>query len=202
MSEWFFNSIKAEDQIKGRKDRWIRDPPDVIPLTVADPDFHVAPEIKSAIIEAVESEDFRHKMTETSLEEKCALKISEVNGIPAQAGDIQLTNGVIPGLGISQRIACKPGDEVILNDPMYYPFAMMSMAHQTTPVKWILEYEDAYRFDIEKLKQVITPKTKLIYVCNPHNPTGRVMTREELRGVADIAVDHNSWSYRMSYGRT
>lgn len=73
----------------------MKDPHDVIPLTVADPDFHVAPDIKRAIIEAVKREDFGYKFLETSLEEKYAHKITEVNKIPAKTEDIHLTNGVI-----------------------------------------------------------------------------------------------------------
>jgi len=51
--------------------------------------------------------------------------------------------------------------------------------------------DEGYRFDEERLKNAVTSRTKLIFVCNPHNPTGRVMTREELESIADIAVDHN-----------
>jgi bifunctional pyridoxal-dependent enzyme with beta-cystathionase and maltose regulon repressor activities len=173
-----------------RSDRWRRDPPDVIPLTVADPDFHVAPEIKSAIISAVANDEFGYSFSDRSLHEKCASKIAEKNGIPATAEDVLPTNGVISGMWIAARYACKEGDEVIVNDPMYYPFTMMAELNKTKPVKWGLDYEEGYRFDTEKLKEIVTPKTKLIYVCNPHNPTGRVMTKEELKGVADIAVDN------------
>lgn len=191
MSDWFFNSATVKEMAKTRKDSWLNDPPDVIPLTVADPDFHVAPEIKKAIIRAVEDEDFSYKIRETLLEEKCAQKINEVNGIPAKTEDIHLTNGTILGIWLAARHACRPGDEIIVTDPMYYPFIMMTQVFQTTSVKWGLDYDDGYRFDVEKLKEIVTPKTRLIYVCNPHNPTGRVMTREELTGIADVAVDHD-----------
>ncbi len=191
MSDWFFNSATLEERAKAHSDRWLREEGDVIPLTVADPDFHVAPEIKRAIINAVLNDDFGYTMADKSLEEKCAKKISEVNGIQAKADDIHLTNGVLPGVSIAVRHACKEGDEVIVNDPMYYPFTLLSELHNTKPVKWDLHYEEGYRFDTERLKEIVTPKTKLIYVCNPHNPTGRVMTKEELKGVADVAVDNN-----------
>jgi len=191
MTEWFFNSATIQEMTENpRSDRWRRDPPDVIPLTVADPDFHVAPEIKSAIISAVANDEFGYSFSDRSLHEKCASKIAEKNGIPATAEDVLPTNGVISGMWIAARYACKEGDEVIVNDPMYYPFTMMAELNKTKPVKWGLDYEEGYRFDTEKLKEIVTPKTKLIYVCNPHNPTGRVMTKEELKGVADIAVDN------------
>jgi len=190
MTDWFFNSATAEERAQNsRADRWRRDPPDVIPLTVADPDFHIAPEIKTAIINAVANEEFNYTYTDTSLAEKCAEKISKVNGIQATHEDLFITNGVVSGMAVALKHECKEGDEVIINDPMYFPFAMMAEIHKTKPVPWNLMYDEDYRFDIERLKELITPKTKLINVCNPHNPTGRVMTREELKGIADLAVD-------------
>ena len=106
MSDWFFNSATLEERAKAHSDRWLREEGDVIPLTVADPDVHVAPEIKRAIINAVLDDDFGYTMADTSLEEKCAEKISRVNGIPAKAEDIHITNGVLPGVSIAVRHAC------------------------------------------------------------------------------------------------
>jgi bifunctional pyridoxal-dependent enzyme with beta-cystathionase and maltose regulon repressor activities len=98
MSDWYFNSATLEKMAKTRKDSYLKDPPDVIQLTVADPDFRVAPEIKKAIIQAVENEDFSYKFAETSMEEKCAQKLAEANKIPALKEDIHITNGTIPGI--------------------------------------------------------------------------------------------------------
>jgi aminotransferase/cystathionine beta-lyase len=192
VSDWFFNSATAKEMAeKSKSDRWKRDPPDIIPLTVADPDFHIAPEIKTAIINAVANEELNYTYTDTSLAEKCAAKITKINGISATAEDLHNTNGVVSGMSMAVKYACKEGDEVIVNDPMYFPFRMMTEIHNAKPVIWNLDYEDNYRFDIEQLKKLITSKTKLINVCNPHNPTGRVMTKEELKGIADLAVDHD-----------
>jgi aspartate/methionine/tyrosine aminotransferase len=94
-------------------------------------------------------------------------------------------------MNIAVKYSSKEGDEVILNDPMYFPFLMMAEANKAKPVFWNLVYGEDYRFDIERLKDLITPKTRLINVCNPHNPTGRVMTKKELKGIADIAVDND-----------
>ncbi|MBM3292855.1 pyridoxal phosphate-dependent aminotransferase, partial [Candidatus Bathyarchaeota archaeon] len=84
---------------------------------------------------------------------------------------------------------CKQGDEVIVNDPMYGTFRSVANGVQAKVVYWPLEYDENYRFNTEKLKDLMTDKTKLISVCNPHNPTGRVMTADELKAIADIAVD-------------
>lgn len=73
---------------------------------------------------------------------------------------------------------------------MYSPFSRSLETARAKPIQWELDDEEGYTFDDEALKNLITPKTKLICVCNPHNPTGRVMTKEELRAIADVAVDH------------
>jgi len=72
---------------------------------------------------------------------------------------------------------------------MYTPFKNGIDATGAKAVYWELLEDDGYRFDEEKLKKLVTKKTRLIGVCNPHNPTGRVMTKQELKAIADIAVD-------------
>jgi bifunctional pyridoxal-dependent enzyme with beta-cystathionase and maltose regulon repressor activities len=98
---------------------------------------------------------------------------------------------VIAGMWLGIQIShAKPGDEIILNDPMYQHFYQQTRDANLKPVYWKLDDEQGYRFDEEELKKIVTPRSKLIFVCNPHNPTGRVMTKQELKALADCAVDH------------
>jgi aspartate/methionine/tyrosine aminotransferase len=124
-----------------------------------------------------------------------AAKISRYNGFEVPAEQVMLTQGIIPGMWLAAEHACRPGDEVIVTDPMYYPFFTEVERTRTRPVHWKLKLEEGYRFDIERLKRIVSPKTRLIYVCNPHNPCGRVMTREELKGIADVAVDEGIYVF-------
>lgn len=187
--EEFFNSATIEGMVAAPGIKWHRDPPDVIPLWLADPDFPVAPEIKRALLNAVQDEDLFYG-SDLKAREAMAAKIARRNGLEATADDIMITQGVIPGMWLAIRYACKPGDEVVVTDPMYYPFVRATEVTTTRPVYWPLEVEEGYRFDIERLKELVTERPKLIFVCNPHNPCGRVMTEEELKGLADVAVDH------------
>ena len=77
MSDWFWNSATLVKMSKTKADRWNKDPSDVIPLTTADPDFHIAPEIKNAIIKAVLDENLNYTMLDKTLEEKIANKITK-----------------------------------------------------------------------------------------------------------------------------
>jgi aminotransferase/cystathionine beta-lyase len=89
------------------------------------------------------------------------------------------------------RHATKTGDEVIITNPMYDPFEHLTKnIFNVKPVHWNLDMEDGYSFKADDLNELVTTKTKLIFVCNPHNPCGRVMTKEELKGIGDIAVDN------------
>jgi bifunctional pyridoxal-dependent enzyme with beta-cystathionase and maltose regulon repressor activities len=185
----FFNSATVEGMLEAPGSKWHRDPPDVIPLWLADMDFPVAMEIKKALINAVQDEDLFYN-TDDAARAAMAEKITRRNGIEATADDLFITQGVNPAMWLAVRHACGAGDEVVVTNPMYFPFYVATEVTDTKPVEWDLDMDEGYRFDIERLKELVTPRTKLIFVCNPHNPTGRVMTEEELKGIADVAVDH------------
>lgn len=183
-----FDKPTIESRLAARGAKWHSDSEDIIPLWLADPDYPLCPELKQALRDAVE-EEFTVYYWDKEVPEAMAAKIKRYNNLEVPADQIMLTQGVIPGMWLAAKHACNPGDEVIVTDPMYYPFFMEVDRTQTRPVYWKLKLEEGYKFDIERLKKLVSPKTKLIYVCNPHNPTGRVMTKEELKGIADIAVD-------------
>jgi len=189
-----FDKPTIESRLAARGVKWHRDPEDVIPLWLADPDYPLCPEIKEALRGAVE-EEFTVYSSSTSVLELMAAKISRYNGFEVPAEQVMLTQGIIPGMWLAAEHACRPGDEVIVTDPMYYPFFTEVERTRTRPVHWKLKREEGYRFDIERLKRLVSPKTRLIYVCNPHNPCGRVMTREELKGIADVAVDEGIYVF-------
>ena len=184
-----FNSATIEGMLEAPGKKWHTHPPDVIPLWIADPDFPVAMEIKKALLNAVHDEDLFYKFDEPTME-VMAEKITRVNGLEASEEDVLITQGVIPAMWLAVRHACEKGDEVIVTDPMYFHFYTSQEVTGTKPVRWNLDMEEGYKFDVERLKELVTPKTRLIFVCNPHNPAGRVMTEEELKGIADVAVDN------------
>ncbi len=184
-----FNSPTVEGMLAAPGIKWHRDPPDVVPLWLADPDFPTAPGLKKAILNAVHDEDFLYS-TDVPTREAMAEKVRRRNGVEVTKENVMVTQGVIPGMWLAVRQACEEGDEVVVTDPMYFPFFTAVDVTKTEPLYWKLKMEEGYSFDIERLKELITPKTKLLFVCNPHNPCGRVMTREELGGIADVCVDH------------
>lgn len=170
--------------------KWRRYDRDVIPLWIADHDFPPPVEVKQAIVEALNVGDTGYT-DDSEVVQLMSEKVAKVNGMAAAPNDIYVTQGVLPMMWVACKASCKPGDEVVVTDPMYYPFFEAARAAEVRMSYVRLEQDEGYRFDEERLKGAITSRTKLIFVCNPHNPTGRVMTRDELRCVADIAVDHD-----------
>jgi bifunctional pyridoxal-dependent enzyme with beta-cystathionase and maltose regulon repressor activities len=168
--------------------KWRKYDPDVIPLWIADHDFSPPVEVKEAIRDALDAGDVGYADSSEVLQ-LMAEKVTSVNKISAEPLDVYVTQGVLPVLWLACKFACKPGDAVVVTDPMYYPFFETARATEVKMNYVRLDAEDGYKFDEERLKEAITDRTKLIFVCNPHNPTGRVMAKEELKSIADIAVE-------------
>ena len=189
-NEGVLNSATIEGMLAAPGEKWHRDSPDVIGMWLEDPDFPTAPFIKKALINAVQDEDLLYNF-DINAREAMTERVNRKNGFKLTKDDIYITQGVIPAMWLAiQSSGALPGDEIVVNDPMYFPFFTAVETCHVKPAYWKLHEEEGYKFDIENLKKVVNKKTKLIFVCNPHNPTGRVMTKEELKGIADIAVDN------------
>jgi bifunctional pyridoxal-dependent enzyme with beta-cystathionase and maltose regulon repressor activities len=182
--------IDLEDISKRRGRKWTKYDQNVIPMWIADSDFHIAPKIKDAIINAVHEEDIGYG-DDSEVRKMMSEKIEKRNGFIADAENIYITQGVLPSMWLACRYACDPGDEVVVTDPMYYPFFEAIEATGAKPVYWGLNENEKYWFNVDRLNEIISEKTRLIFLCNPHNPTGRAMTKSELSGLADLVVDHD-----------
>lgn len=185
------NKITLENmrQKRGRS-KWNRYDPDVIPLMLSDPDFPVPKEVGEAAIQAINDEcwnyDWFPETTEAMVE-----TTKTKYGVEATADDILVVQGVAPSIKLAAMYACKPSDEVIVQSIMY-PHFLNDITYVGAKTIYLeLKEEENWRFDIDRMNELVNHRTRLIYLCNPHNPTGRVMTRKELEGIADIAVDNN-----------
>ncbi len=189
-NEEIFNTASIEGMLASTQEKWHKYPPDVIGMWLADPDFPHAPFIKKALYDAVEANDLYYTY-DTSTREAMVAKIKQKNNLTVAPEDLLLHPGVIAGMWLGVQIShAKSGDEIILNDPMYQHFYQQTRDANLKAVYWKLDDENGYRFDEEELKRLINPRSKLIFICNPHNPTGRVMTEADLKSIADLAVDH------------
>ena len=182
-------TLENMNKMRGRR-KWKRYGADVIPFWYSSPDYPVPPEVKEAAARAIEDECFEYSWFPETLEAMAETTRSKYL-IDSTVEDVKVIPGVEPSLYLSTMYACKPGDEVILPSTMFGPFIRAIDYVHAKPVYHEIKQEDDWRFDLEEMKSLVTDRTKLIFLCNPHNPTGRVMTEEELKGIADIAVDHD-----------
>ncbi len=174
--------------------KWGRWGEDVISLSVADIDFPAPREIKEGVIRAVEEDRTPYGAYggDPDVLEVVCEKLNRVNQIPATPDDVHMIPGTMLSIFLACYYALKPGDEaVICPAPVYPPFMENIENAQGVPVFNPLSFHNDLKLDLDDLKRRITPRTRLLMVSNPHNPSGRVFTREELEGIGQIAKDNN-----------
>jgi aminotransferase len=175
--------------------RWATVDPDVIPLTAADPDFSVARCIRDAIGAYTEGGVFSYGPPDglPTFRAACARVQRERRGIAACEPDhILPTDSAASAMFVAARYVLQPGDEAIVFDPVDFLFAASTEAAGGVVVRSPLD-PGTGAFDLDALAAAITPRTKLLTLCNPHNPVGRVLSRAELEAIANLALRHDLW---------
>jgi aspartate aminotransferase len=126
--------------------------------------------------------------------ELLADKLRRVNGIPVRTPDeLMVTTGGIHGLYLIFQALLEPGDEVIVPDPAWPPAVGNIIAARGVPVPCPLHETLGWRFDLRELETTITPRTRALYINSPHNPTGGVLTRQDLETIAAICRERKIW---------
>jgi len=162
---------------------------EVVHLEIGRPDFDTPSHIKEAAKKALD-EGFVHYTSSygiKELREAISRKLSSENGIDAGPDEIIVTTGANEAIFISIMATLNPGDEVIVPDPMFVYYADWAEFAGAKTVSLPLREENSYRIDFEGLERKITPRTKMLIINSPHNPTGCVFDRETLEKLADIA---------------
>ena len=162
---------------------------DVVGLTVGEPDFQTPWHIREAGIESLE----RGKTYYTANAGLMELR-SEINNYMTRrfnvsyepSNEIIVTVGGSEAIDIAFRSIIEPGDEVIVPTPSFVCYAPLAKMAGGVPVILETKVEDKFKINPEALKAAITPKTKLLVLPFPNNPTGAIMTREELSDIADV----------------
>lgn len=125
------------------------------------------------------------------LKDALVQKFREDNHIDVKPWQIIVTIGASEAVLIGLLALLEGGDECIITDPAYVSYKPLVEFTGARAVPVPMREEADYQLEIEALKEAITPKTRLIFFNSPHNPTGTVFTRENLKAIADIAVDHD-----------
>jgi aminotransferase len=171
--------------------RWATVPPGVIPLTAADPDFPCPAPVTEAITAFLNKRYFSYGPPEGLAEfrESMARFFQEKRGIPTIATSVLPVDSAAFGIYITCKAFLQPGDEAILFDPVDFLFRYA--VEEANGKAITLPIPQGSIADFARLERLVTPKTKLICLCNPLNPTGKVFTKEELLVLGQIACRHN-----------
>jgi aspartate aminotransferase len=167
-------------------------------LDQGDVSFDAPDTVKNAMRRAID-ENRTHYLQTTGvprLRELIATKLRDRNRIPVDdAEHVLVTNGGIHGVYIAAHAVLDPGDEVVVPDPLWPPAVGNLLAAQAVPVPCPLHEASGWRFDLDELASKIGPRTRAIYLNSPHNPTGGVLTRDDIVRIASIARDRNLWVF-------
>jgi len=185
------------DEIVSRKNtnafKWDALPPgDVLPMWVADMDFKTAPAITNALSNRVAHGIFGYTQTPPQFYSAITNWWQKRHGFTIQQDWIVPVIGVIPGLSAIVRALTQKGDKVLIQPPVYNHFYITLANCGCEIVENNLIYNGAYSLDFTDLEaKASSPDVKLLILSNPHNPAGRVWTKDELQQVADICLRHN-----------
>ena len=172
--------------------RWASVPADVIPLTAADPDFPIAPAIKESIIKYTTDGYFSYNDPLGYHPLKSALASKYVTQYHTQycPENVLPVNSAAFGIHLVCKAILNAGDEVIIFDPVDFLFKHAAEAAGAVTIPFSIP-PSMLETDFSSMEALITKKTKLICLCNPLNPTGKVFTHRELKKLAELVVKYN-----------
>jgi cystathionine beta-lyase len=165
---------------------------DLLPMWEADMDFEVAPAIREALIKRAEHGVYGYTVREDSFFESIVNWQKRRNGWEIEKDWIRNTAGAIPAIAVAVNAFTKPGEKVIIQDPVYYRFFNSITMNGRHVIHNTMIYENGkYKVDFDSLVSQIDPTVKMIILCNPQNPVGKVFTKEELLKIGEICLEND-----------
>ena len=166
---------------------------DVINLSVGEPDFNTPDHIKQAAKQAIDDNYSRYSPVPgyADLRQAIADKLKRENNLDYTTAEILVSNGAKQSVCNTVMALINPGDEVIIPAPYWVSYPQMVKLAGGEPVIVGAGFEQNFKMTAQQLEAAITPKTRLIILCSPSNPTGSVYSKEELRALADVVKQHD-----------
>lgn len=168
-------------------------PEDVLPLWVADMDFKTSSYVEEALAEWAKHGIFGYSEVQTPYFEIIRDWMKKHHGWEPQERWLIKTPGIVFALAMAVKAYTEPGDSVLLQLPVYYPFSevIRDNGRKVVSNTLYLGEDNRYHIDFEDFeKKIINEKVRLFFLCSPHNPVGRVWSEEELARMGDICVKH------------
>tara|TARA_B100001109_G_scaffold46570_1_gene37492 strand:- start:415 stop:1563 length:1149 start_codon:yes stop_codon:yes gene_type:complete len=183
------------DQIISRKEthstKWLKfSDAEVIPMWIADMDFLCPPEITKPMAQRIDEGIFGYTDTPQSLTDTFIEKTKQNTGWQIENDWVVWVPGGVVGLNIACKTVLAPGDMAMVPSPIYAPFSEAPENMERGFVKTYLnDCDGRLTFDFDAIRTLLTEDTKLLFLCNPHNPGGSVFTKEELSEISSICEE-------------
>ena len=165
---------------------------DVVNMSLGEPDFNTPDHVKAAACQAID-EDYTHYTPvpgSLSLKQAIIGKLQRENGLTYGPAEILVSNGAKQSLCNAVMALIDEGDEVIIPAPYWVSYPQMVLLAGGTPVYVETGIEQGFKMTPEQLEKAITPRTRMLILCSPSNPTGAVYSKEELKALADVILRH------------
>jgi aspartate aminotransferase len=166
---------------------------DVINMSVGEPDFNTPDHIKTAAKQAIDNNYSKYSPVAgyPDLRKAIVAKLKNENGLDYTAAEISVSNGAKQCVCNAVLALVDDGDEVIIPAPYWVSYPQMVKLAGGTPVIVPAGFEQDFKMTAQQLEEAITPKTRMLILCSPSNPTGSVYTAEELAALAEVILKHD-----------
>lgn len=166
---------------------------DVINMSVGEPDFNTPDHIKEAAKKAIDENYSRYSPVPgyPDLRKAIAAKLKNENGLDYNINEILVSNGAKQSVCNTVMTLVNDGDEVIIPAPYWVSYPQMVKLAGGVPVIVNAGFEQDFKMTAQQLEEAITPKTRMLILCSPSNPTGSVYSKEELESLAEVIKKHD-----------
>jgi cystathionine beta-lyase len=194
-----YNFDAIIDRRSSNSIKWTQYPEDVLPLWVADMDFMTPQPVLDALRSVLAHGVLGYEHPSRALFESVAARMERLYGWKIDPEMIVATPGIVSGFNAAARAVCAPGEGILMQPPVYFPFLTVheniGLTRQLAPLAKVVDGTILrYEIDFEAFEAAIgsgNARTRLFLLCNPHNPTGNVFSQDELSRLAEICLRHD-----------
>lgn len=166
--------------------------PDAIPMWVADMDFAAPPGVTAALTAEVQRATHGYYADTGSWAEAMSQWMARRHGVQVDPAWVTPTPGIVSGLGLILQAVTEPGDEVAIFPPVYHAFRRIITANDRRILDCqLVQQNGRYVMDLDAMRAKLTPRTKIVFLCNPHNPGGNAWSAAELKALAAVCIERD-----------
>jgi len=175
-------------------EKWNTYPPEILPAWVAEMDFPLATPVRAVLERALDLDDLGYPINpgETGLREAFAERMETRFGWAIDPQRVVVLTDVVQGMYVALETLCEPGDGAIVQTPIYPPFlSSVGETGRRLDACPLVRGAHGFEIDFDALRAATDARTRMLLLCNPHNPSGRAYTREELEALAELVLERD-----------